>query len=64
MITGTVPPPRVEMVHRFEDGVRVIADYPYMEETNDPQRYVFVDLGYGWYYNTETQEIRWRKGVS
>jgi hypothetical protein len=61
MITGTVPPPKVEPVQRFEDGVRVIAGHPCMEEINEPQRYVYMDAEHRWYYETQTQEIRLRR---
>jgi len=62
MSVAIVPAIKVpEAIHRFEDGVKVIAGEPYMEETNEPQRYIWVEEGYRWYYNTETEEIRMRK---
>jgi hypothetical protein len=57
-ITGTIPPP--EVIQRFEDGVRVIDGRPYMSESDDPQRWVYADIGKAYYYNTDTGEVRLR----
>jgi hypothetical protein len=62
MSVSIVPAIKIpEPIQRFEDGVKVISGDPYMEETDEPQRYVWVEQGYHWYYNTETEDIQMRK---
>jgi len=60
MITGTVPPKIVipEPVHRINDGVRVIANEPYMRQEAEEERWVYAPKEHHYYFNTETSEIR------
>ena len=60
MITGTVPQPQTDRPYRFEDGVRVITGQPHMSESNESQRYIYIEPNHRWYYNTDTEEIRLR----
>ena len=50
-----------ESVQRFEDGVKVVNDEPYMVEGDEGQLWTWVEENNHWYYNTETGEIRMRK---
>ncbi len=57
-VTGTVPPPPLEMIYRMKDGVRVIDNAPHMLETHEPEMWVYADENHAWYFHAETHEIR------
>lgn len=50
--------PAPQVIHRFEDGVRLITGEPHMDNTNEPQRYVYIEPNHRWFYDTITHEIR------
>ena len=50
--------PSLIVPYRITDGVKVIADEPYMTQEAEEERWVYAPPGQHYYFNTETGEIR------